>query len=264
MVEFPTSTLRLRTPEGIAFDLPLAGPVARMLAWITDAVLVGAMCAAVGAVVSLVGWAARDLAAAIMLIAFFVIQFGYAIALEWLWRGQTIGKRLVRLRVVDATGHKLHFSQIALRNLLRAVDILPGSYLVGGLACYVTPRAQRLGDLAANTVVVRVPRLEQPDLTQLLAGRFNSLRAHPHLCARLRQQVSPTEAAAALQALVRRDALEPVARVQLFAELAARFRARVAFPAETTEGLADEQYVRDVVDVLYQTRRTLPDKNVQG
>jgi len=142
-----------------------------------------------------------------------------------------------------------------------AVDILPGSYLVGGIACCVTARAQRLGDLAANTVVIRVPRLEQPDLTQLLAGRFNSLRAHPHLCARLRQQVSPAEAAAALQALVRRDALEPVARVQLFTELAARFRARVAFPPETVEGLADEQYVRDVVDVLYQTRRTLPEGN---
>lgn len=250
MLEFPSSILRLRTPEGIAFDLPLAGPVSRLLAWAVDALLIGVLCSLVGSLLALLGWVVRDLAAAVSLIAFFLIQFGYGILLEWRWRGQTVGKRLVRLRVVDATGHKLQFSQVVLRNLLRAVDILPGSYLLGGLSCCLSPRAQRLGDFAANTVVVRVPKHAQPDLTQLFAGRYNSLRSRPHLCARLRQEVSPAEAAVALQALLRRETLDPAARASLFSELAERFRSRVPFPEDLTAGLSDEQYVRNVAEVL--------------
>ena len=64
----------------------------------------------------------------------------------------------------------------------------------------------------------------------------------------------PAEAAIAVQALLRRDGFEPVARVKLFGDLASHFRAKVEFPAEATDGIADEQFVRNVVDVLYRTR----------
>ena len=190
----------------------------------------------------------------IILTAIALPLFAISIALEWWWRGQTIGKRLLRLRVVDAGGLRLHFHQIVIRNLLRFVDSLPAFYFVGGIACLVSRRAQRLGDLAANTVVIRIPRIAEPDLEQLLAGKFNSLRAHPHLEARLRQRVSPAEAATALQAVARRDEFEPVARVKLFSELSGHFRAKVEFPAEAVDGIADEQHVRNVVDVLYRPR----------
>jgi hypothetical protein len=73
------------------------------------------------------------------------------------------------------------------------------------------------------------------------------------LCARLRQRVSPAEASTALQAVVRRDEFDPAARVQLFAELAAHFRSKVEFPADATQGMADERYIRNVVDVVYRT-----------
>jgi hypothetical protein len=122
------------------------------------------------------------------------------------------------------------------------------------VACLVSRRAQRLGDLAANTVVIRVPKISEPDLDQLLSGKYNSLRDYPHLVARLRQRVSPAEARIAVQALLRRDLLEPQARVELFAEVAEHFRAKVQFPAEATDGITDEQYVRNVVDVLYRAR----------
>lgn len=252
------NTLRLRTPEGITFALPLAGPVTRMLAWMIDVAVLGVAAALLGLATALLGWMAPDLALAAGTLGFFALQLGYPMATEWLWRGQTIGKRLLRLRVVDVHGLKLHFSQIAIRNLLRAVDILPGAYLVGGLAALLSRRAQRLGDFAANTVVIRVPRLHQPDLDQLLAGKFNSLRAQPHLCARLRQQVTPAEAALVLSALLRRDELEPPARVALFGELAVHLRGKVEFPPETREGLPDEQYLRNVVDVLYRARAAGP------
>ncbi len=74
------------------------------------------------------------------------------------------------------------------------------------------------------------------------------------MAARLRQKISPEVAAVALQALLRRQALEPESRLVLFKELATHFRAKAEFPAEATDGLADEQFLRNVVDVIYRTR----------
>ena len=163
------------------------------------------------------------------------------------------------IAMLSNAGNKCCFTLA--RNLLRFVDSLP-LYFIGGLACWFSWNCQRLGDLAANTVVIRSPRLSEPDLDQLLAGKYNSLRQHPHLAARLRQRVSPGEAAIALQALVRRDEFDPAARVELFGELADHFRALIPFPAEATDGVADEQYIRNVVDVIYRSGTDKPMEKV--
>ena len=251
-----TNTLQIRTPEGIVFSQLLAGPVTRFLAWGMDLACILGIVMVLSMAAGLLGLVSFGLAQALSLLLIFAVSIGYGMILEWLWRGQTVGKRLLRLRVVDAQGLKLHFSQIVIRNLLRAVDMLPGLYLVGGVTCLLSRRAQRLGDIAANTIVVRTPQIAEPDLDQLLAGKYNSLRAYPHLEARLRQRVSPQEAALAMHALLRRDQLEPAARVDLFTQLAAHFQSKVEFPGEAVEGITDEQYVRNVVDVLYRTGRT--------
>src|SRR5207247_4069309 len=109
---------------------------------------------------------------------------------------------------MDAQGLRLQFSQIVIRNLLRFVDMLPAFYLLGGIACLASRRAQRLGDFAANTIVGRNAKIQEPDLDKLLAAKLNSLRQCPHLAARLHQRVSPAEARVALQALIRRDELD--------------------------------------------------------
>jgi uncharacterized RDD family membrane protein YckC len=248
-----TSTLSIRTPEGIVFSQLLAGPVTRFLAWLIDGLCISVMMTILGIVIGLVGILVPGFAFAFYVIAYFVISIGYGIFFEWALRGQTIGKKLFRLRVVDVEGMRLQFNQIVTRNLLRFVDALPALYFVGGLTCWLNRNCQRLGDIAANTIVIRNPRVTEPDLDQLLAGKFNSLRHYPHLAARLRQRVSAGEAAAVLQALLRRDEFDPAARVELFTELAAHFRAKVEFPAEATDGVADEQYIRNVVDVIYRT-----------
>ena len=244
--------LRIRTPEGVVFSQILAGPVVRFAAWVIDLAAVGSVMSLLGVFAGLLGLLSRDVAIAVYTFLYFVVSIGYGLAFEWLWRGQTIGKKLLRLRVVDAEGLKLQFHQVVVRNLLRFVDSLPLFYVVGGLSCWLSRKFQRLGDIAANTIVVRMPVIAEPDIGQLVAGRYNSLRQYPHLEARLRQQTSPADAAAALQALLRRDDFDPAARVELFAELAAFFRAKTAFPAEATDGISDEQYVRNVVDVLYR------------
>ena len=252
------TALSIRTPEGITFSYALAGPVVRCVAWIIDFLTILLITAGLNIFTRMVGLLDEDVAMAMSTIIYFVISIGYGVATEWAWRGQTIGKRLLRLRVMDAQGLRLQFHQVLLRNLMRFIDMLPGLYLVGGVACLLSPRAQRLGDLAASTVVVYNNKPAEPDLDQLLAGKFNSLRQHPHLEARLRQQVSPDEARLALQALVRRDELEPAARVALFSELAAHFKGLVAFPPETIEAMPDEQYIRNVVDILFRSRGADP------
>jgi uncharacterized RDD family membrane protein YckC len=246
-----TGQLAIRTPEGIVFSLRLAGPVARCLAWMVDLSCVIGIVSVLATVLGLLGWISPDFVLAMNVLAYFAVSYGYGIALEWLWRGQTVGKRLLRLRVLDRQGFRLRFSQIVIRNLLRAVDGLPVFYLVGGVACLVSRHAQRLGDLAAGTIVIRSPKLAEPDLSQLAWDKFNSLLAWPHLAARLRQAVTPAEAALALEALLNRDTLELEARLGLFHDLAAHFRAKVVFPQEATDGLSDEQYLRNVVEVVF-------------
>lgn len=251
-----TSTLRIRTPEGIVFAQLLAGPVTRFLAWLVDALVVFGLIILLQIALGIFSLLSPDLAQALTFIGYFVLSIGYFMFCEWKWRGQTLGKKFLRLRVVDAEGLKLQFNQIVTRNLLRFVDSLPFFYFVGGLTCWFNPKCQRLGDVAANTVVIRTPKVTEPDLDQLLAGKYNSLRAWPHLAARLRQRVSPAEAALALQAVMRRESFEPAARVELFAELAGHFRSMAEFPAEATDGVGDEQFLRNVVDVIYRTRKS--------
>jgi len=249
-----TSTLNICTPEGIVFSQSLAGPVTRFLACSIDQLCIQVVLTLLGLVISLLALVSFNFAVAFYVIGYFIVSIGYGILFEWSWRGQTIGKRLLRLRVVDVEGMRLQFNQIVVRNLLRFVDALPAFYFVGGVTCWLNSKCQRLGDIAANTVVVRHPRIAEPDLDQVLAGKFNSLRQFPHLAARLRQNVMPVEADLALQSLLRREEFDPVARVELFGELAGHFRAKVEFPAEANDGVADEQFLRNVVDVIYRTK----------
>ena len=249
-----TQVWRVRTPEGVAFSFRLASPALRAVAWSIDAMAVMAATSVISTVVAVLSIVSAGVSEAVSVVAFFVVSQGYRMVTEWYWRGQTIGKRVMRLRVVDTQGFRLTFSQVALRNLLRFVDGLPLMYLVGGVTTRVNRRAQRLGDLAAGTLVVWEPADPVPDLASLRSEKYNSLRVHPPLVARLRQVIGPDEARIAWQALSRRELLEPTERVRLFSELAAHFRAKTAFPDDAAEGVSDEQLVRNIVDVLFLSR----------
>ena len=254
MISQKTNTVTIRTPEGIEFSMMLAGPVTRFLAWSIDAACIAVIVMIMNVLLGIIGIISRDLATAANFIGYFIVSIGYGIVMEWYWQGQTLGKRILRLRVTDVQGLRLQFNQIVIRNLLRFVDSLPTFYLLGGLTCLINRRYQRLGDFAANTIVTRHPTIQEPDLDQLLNGKFNSFRKYPHLEARLRQRVSPQEAQIALQALVRRDELDPRARIDLFDTMAAHFATVVDFPTEATDGISAEQYVRNVADALFRPK----------
>ena len=134
------------------------------------------------------------------------------------------------------------------------MDALPLAYMVGGVFALLSPRGQRLGDLTAGTLVIWEPVEPMPDFDIMRGEKYNSLRAHVPVMARLRQSIAPEAARTAWQALLRRDELDAAARVRLFAELAAYFRAMTRVPDELVDGVSDEQFVRNVVDVLYVTR----------
>jgi uncharacterized RDD family membrane protein YckC len=245
--------LTIRTPEGVTFSLPLAGPFSRFLAWLVDMACLAVGGQLIGIISNLLGLISLDLSRALSILLFFVLTIGYAIFCEWYWQGQTLGKRVVGLRVMDIHGLRLQFGQVVIRNLLRTVDSLPLCYLLGGVVCLVSRHGQRLGDLAANTIVVGTDRLTEPRLDRVLdETRYNSLRTHPHLVARLRQRIGPREADLALQALDRRHVLEPGARVDLFKTMAAHFKRLVPFPETAVSTISDEQYVRNVVDLLFR------------
>jgi uncharacterized RDD family membrane protein YckC len=255
-----TNRLEIETPEGLSFSLLLAGPLTRFLAWLVDETCILALITVVGGALGVLQFLSLDLALGLLIWAYFLIHVGYGMLFEWGWRGQTIGKRLLRIRVVDEQGLKLRFSQVLLRNLFRFLDMLPTFYLVGGAFCLLTPKSQRVGDLVARTVVIRHPEVMEPDFKQLMAGKYNSFRRYPHLCARLRQHVTPAEAGIVLQALLRRESLLPEERVKVFQEIANYLKGIVTFPEEATEGLSEEQYLRNAADILYNTGSAKADR----
>jgi uncharacterized RDD family membrane protein YckC len=245
-------TLQIQTPEGVIFSLTVAGLFSRFLAWTIDGAAIMAAASIIGIATSFLAIINPDFANMLFVILFAVFSVGYGIFTEWHWRGQSIGKRMLRLRVIDASGLKLQLSQIVIRNLLRPVDILPACYLLGAMFLYWNQRGQRLGDLAANTVVVSIPDTRLVDVRQLQESKYNSFREYPHLEARLRQRVKPAEAALALDAILRRDEITPEARIDLFRQLAAHFRTLVPFEDKIDEMITDEQFVRNAVASIYR------------
>jgi uncharacterized RDD family membrane protein YckC len=248
------SSLEIETPEGVVFSYQLATPATRALACAIDAVAWSGMAYFAGRLANAAALLSADWARFLGVVLYFAISIGYSIVLEWRWRGQTVGKRLFGLRVIDVHGLRLRPSQIVLRNLLRLIDVLPLFYLVGGIAALLSRKGQRLGDLAANTVVAHERSWEAPDLEQIAPARYNSLLAWPNLTRRLRSLVSPEAAGLAVRAVAQRDGYDPHARLDLFADLAAYFRSLVHFPETALEGLTDEQFVRSVLRVIFNPR----------
>jgi hypothetical protein len=115
----------------------------------------------------------------------------------------------------------------------------------------LTRHYQRLGDLVANTIVIRRRRFSVPDLARLdTVEKFNSFLEAPHLAARLRQRVSPELAQISYEALLRRDELIAETRIEVFRYIADQFRRVVTFPDELTASLTDERYVRNALQVV--------------
>jgi uncharacterized RDD family membrane protein YckC len=150
--------LQIATPEGVTVELVLAGVGSRFFASLIDLTFKGLLI--LGAFV--LGAVIGDLGVALYSVAVFAIYFGYDVAFEVLANGRTPGKRWTGLRVLRDDGRPVDLLSSAIRNVVRLVDGLPLSYLPAMISILVTKRNQRLGDLAAGTIVVREPRAREP------------------------------------------------------------------------------------------------------
>lgn len=169
------TTVAIETPEHVLFHHRLAGPVQRWLAHLLDLLLLAGILIGLATIVAMMGGvlgvgvdAARaglhkelsGTAIGILLLIVFCAQWCYFACLE-AWKGTTPGKALLGLRVVTLEGRPITFSSAALRNLLRAADVLPLSQFwwaiapAGLVSMLLTDRNQRVGDLVAGTMVVR-------------------------------------------------------------------------------------------------------------
>lgn len=150
--------LEVETPEHVVLDYEIAGLGSRAAAALIDMLILAGAGIAVAillAALARLGLSPGRLGGAVLLLVAFAAWYGYFTFFEGLRGGQTPGKRRLGLRVVADTGQPAGIGAAAIRNLLRPADFLPPPYLLGALLVGLHPRAKRLGDLVAGTVVVR-------------------------------------------------------------------------------------------------------------
>lgn len=108
---------------------------------------------------------------AVLIVILFLIVSGYFAFFEWVWSGQTPGKRWLKLRVIREDGRPVTFWEATVRNLLRSFDMMPAPfYSIGLISVFVSSIDQRVGDLIAGTVVVREREAEAPAFDQVFAA----------------------------------------------------------------------------------------------
>jgi uncharacterized RDD family membrane protein YckC len=156
---------QIDTPENISFRYDIAGIGSRFLANLVDALIQGFVYAGLlfsAAILFNLFSGTRlpnqisNLITAGILLVIFLVQFGYFILFEIALNGQTPGKRLVGLRVIKENGYPLGALDSIIRNIVRIIDFFPFAYGIGLIVMFLNPRAKRLGDFAAGTIVVRV------------------------------------------------------------------------------------------------------------
>jgi uncharacterized RDD family membrane protein YckC len=239
--------LSIETPEQVALEFPLAGVGSRFLALAIDMLLqttiaLGVLGAVAGAwgLLDLTGVRGGPWFLAVLIIAAFLLFYGYFAGFEAFWHGQTPGKRLIGLRVLSVSGRPARIDEAILRNLVRVVDQLPGVYAIGILTMLISARNQRLGDLAAGTVVVHEKLLTAPTLVVAQpAGAGWSAGA----------ALSEAELLLAETFLQRRHELEPAVRHTHAHAIAERLRARLGPSAPPLEPEA-------LIEALHARART--------
>ena len=248
--------LTIATPEGVLFRLPLASPASRLYAMLVDIAIVLGAVNGVGLLVFWIFAKAPGFGVMVITLVEFALGFLYSALLEGFWNGQTIGKRLFHLRVIDQSGLPLRIEQAWVRNLMRVFDALPFAYLVGGISVLNSPLMQRFGDRVAGTLVVRQTPLAAPGEEFWTQQKYNSFMDYPAVAMYLRRRATPELASLIQDALRRRNELAPYARREIYRELAAYLQSEVCtFPDELVEMLSDEQYLINSAGVLFRDQR---------
>lgn len=161
--------LSIDTPELVSIDLPLAGIGSRFIAllidyliWLAGLFLLGLFMWLFQPALQTFSKLSYQWTVALLTLAVFLLNWGYFTLFEAFWNGRTPGKRIAKIRVIQRSGRAIGLFESMARNLVRYVDQIPFFYAVGVIAMFTTRRHQRLGDLAAGTLVVRETEQESP------------------------------------------------------------------------------------------------------
>jgi len=140
----------IETPEGVDLVVVPAGIIVRCLAYLIDFSIRVVIFIVLAMLLSWLG----DLGAGVLSIFVFLLEWLYPVVFEVFINGSTPGKKLMKLRVIQEDGTPVNLSSSVIRNLLRVVDFLPLGYLTGLVTMVLSGNFRRLGDLAADTMVV--------------------------------------------------------------------------------------------------------------
>ncbi len=210
------------------FLYPLAGPFRRCFAYLIDlSVRIGVVL--VVSIAFMILTLGSPSGSGMILVGWFVLEFGYGAGSEALFNGRTIGKRALGIRVVSDQGVPITGAQAVLRNFVGAVDLLiPFFYLPGLSAMMLTSKFQRLGDLAAGTMVVIEERQQRAGVIRVNEAAVEALL--PWLP--LRIAAGPELARALSDYVRRRDRFPQALREEMAAPLARPLRSKFVLPAE--------------------------------
>lgn len=185
-MEQNSDQLSIDTPELVSIEMPLAGIGSRFIALLIDTLIWLAAIAVLAAVSWLlapgIGAFSRlsaQWAVAIYVFILFVLNWGYFTLFEAFWNGRTPGKRVARIRVIQQSGRPIGLFESMARNFIRYVDQVPFFYAVGVITMFATRQHQRLGDLAAGTLVVRDREQETPLWGESAARTFTAATFSP-------------------------------------------------------------------------------------
>lgn len=145
----------IQTAENVPIRLEVAGLASRIYATGIDTVISLTLTGLWILLLSLPpitqNW--PELGKTLIPLGLFLMYFGYYLVQEWLWDGKTVGKSLLRIRVVRTNGQAIGFWEALGRSLLRVVDVSMGG--IGLLCMMLNAQEKRLGDLLAGTLVIR-------------------------------------------------------------------------------------------------------------
>ena len=236
---------RVLTPDGSLVDVNPAGLGARFIALMLDTTLVMGGVGLLGGLTRLVLPFGIDFA--IMAFLDLFASMAYFCYCEMRMAGQTPGKKLLGLRVVDAQARKLVLAQSVVRNVARTLDFLPVFYGFGGMVALTDRMGRRLGDLAAGTVVVQERRgMSAPTFEVKPWSETSLTRADVRRRALARLTLEEREFV--FNVMDRQAGISAAARFDLFEETARHYRRRLQLP--DVEGLSSENLIRIVAAAL--------------
>ena len=227
------------TPEAVAVTIDTAGLGSRSIAAMIDSLIQGACLLGLGFVAGVVGSGNSSAGVIVFSIGAFLLIWGYYVLFEGLWKGRTPGKRAQGLRVVRTDGQPVTIGPILVRNVLRVVDFLPGGYGVGIVAMMFSRRSQRVGDMAAGTIVIRERPFPTP--VPLVLSRSDAERVDT-------AGLSQRQYILIRDFLQRRATLQPQARAAIAAQLADALRPSIS------GGASDNEIFLESVVVSFQAR----------